>query len=804
MSDIDGLKNFWEELKERNVVKVFIFYCVASWAIIQFVDVMSNTFELTTGFKRVVYISLGIGLPIAVIAAWIFELTTEGFKKTDQVPEGKFTKRTGKILNQGITVVLGIAVILLLVDRQFGSGASAAPVLSKTDAIAVYPIKLVGDLDDDYKYGIQGLINNQLNLIPDLNAADNDLLLNEINQGGLDIITIADAAKISSAIGANRSVLGTMSVFGDRLEFTLNTYDVTGAPLGEPIIENGNKADYYNIVMKSSQRLAAEELNRKGKTFNSSAIMTAQNPDAIPPYIESTIAIKEGNYEVALEKIRESIDRDSTFILAYAKYLEIAGWLQLGLDQEIRREEYLPNLYRLQELSSEMSSGKLGEIVQAKIEFEKSDIRAERNFNRLLNKYVESSEILMGLAESVFHHRELEARDVTEAKKYLTRLLALDSTNKEVLLHLIDIAIIEENEKDAEDYMTLLEGTGTQDLNREFQILNIKEEVTDQEPLNVANQIDVDDFDFKVRPAMKQVNGLELVDRMMKLDPILEVYTNFYLRAKFSSTGRHALLVEDVFDEYLEGYFTIEIYTLFLADGHPELRFFEGKENLIIEGMNFYLEDPDIELDDKLVLQYIQGLMYLASGDESGFYSRTNTLLSYFDDNTDSNVGSVSEFSRLLYYNLKSFETYYKKEYQVSLEYIDSAVTEIREIDRNIAVNFSRTRNLFKADNYRLLGNFEKAKGVYKNLAESRYPSDGEAGSATNGATWGYLVYRLAQMHDQLGEQQDAIKYYSLFAVSYRESDDKYQPWVDESYKRLSVLSGTPEQELRSKSDILE
>ena len=78
-------------------------------------------------------------------------------------------------------------------------------------------------------------------MIPDLNAADNDLLLNEINQEGLDIITIADAAKISSAIGANRSVLGTMSVFGDRLEFTLNTYDVTGAPLGEPIIENGKE-----------------------------------------------------------------------------------------------------------------------------------------------------------------------------------------------------------------------------------------------------------------------------------------------------------------------------------------------------------------------------------------------------------------------------------------------------------------------------------------------------------------------------------------------------------------------------------
>ena len=143
---------------------------------------MSNTFELTNGFKKVVYISLGVGLPIVVIIAWIYELTADGLKKTDAIPKGQFTKRTGKILNQGITAVLALAVVLLLVDRVYGSGASDEPVLSDTDAIAVYLIKLVGDLNEDYKYGIQGLINNQLNLIPDLNAADNDLLLNEINE----------------------------------------------------------------------------------------------------------------------------------------------------------------------------------------------------------------------------------------------------------------------------------------------------------------------------------------------------------------------------------------------------------------------------------------------------------------------------------------------------------------------------------------------------------------------------------------------------------------------------------------------
>lgn len=59
-------------------------------------------------------------------------------------------------------------------------------------------------------------------------------------------------------------------------------------------------------------------------------------------------------------------------------------------------------------------------------------------------------------------------------------------------------------------------------------------------------------------------------------------------------------------------------------------------------------------------------------------------------------------------------------------------------------------------------------------------------------------------MHDELGETEDAIKYYSIFIEAYKISDDKYQTWVDDSFKRLSELSGTPEQELRSGAEILD
>ena len=61
-----------------------------------------------------------IGFPFALLLAWAFELTPQGIKRSEDVtPEDSITGQTAGRLNQATTALLVLAVVILLLDRQF-------------------------------------------------------------------------------------------------------------------------------------------------------------------------------------------------------------------------------------------------------------------------------------------------------------------------------------------------------------------------------------------------------------------------------------------------------------------------------------------------------------------------------------------------------------------------------------------------------------------------------------------------------------------------------------------------------------
>jgi adenylate cyclase len=76
-------KNFFTELKRRNVYKVAIAYAVVAWLLIQVATQVFSVFEVPNWAVRLVVLLLVIGFPIALIIAWAFELTPEGLKRTE-------------------------------------------------------------------------------------------------------------------------------------------------------------------------------------------------------------------------------------------------------------------------------------------------------------------------------------------------------------------------------------------------------------------------------------------------------------------------------------------------------------------------------------------------------------------------------------------------------------------------------------------------------------------------------------------------------------------------------------------------
>jgi len=70
-----NLKNFYSELKRRNVYKVAITYSITAWLIAQIVALTVDTFNAPEWATPVVFILLLVVFPIALILAWAFEMS---------------------------------------------------------------------------------------------------------------------------------------------------------------------------------------------------------------------------------------------------------------------------------------------------------------------------------------------------------------------------------------------------------------------------------------------------------------------------------------------------------------------------------------------------------------------------------------------------------------------------------------------------------------------------------------------------------------------------------------------------------
>ena len=153
-------RNFFAELKRRNVYKVAIAYIVASWLIIQAASILFPTFDAPASAMKILVVVIVLGFPIALAFSWAFEITPEGIKREAEVESDKsITHRTGRKI-VGLTVVLAVIAAGLFAFQLWGpkrsttaqtsvSRGPAEPIAEKS--IAVLPLlNESGDPKDEY------------------------------------------------------------------------------------------------------------------------------------------------------------------------------------------------------------------------------------------------------------------------------------------------------------------------------------------------------------------------------------------------------------------------------------------------------------------------------------------------------------------------------------------------------------------------------------------------------------------------------------------------------------------------------
>src|SRR3954470_12740571 len=115
-------RNFFSELKRRNVYKVAVAYAVVGWLVIQVCATIVPALHMPEGVTTAVVVLVLLGFPIALVIAWAFEMTPEGMKRTQDVSPNEKLPQWSKRKFVALIVVLALLAGGLLAWQLFRGG----------------------------------------------------------------------------------------------------------------------------------------------------------------------------------------------------------------------------------------------------------------------------------------------------------------------------------------------------------------------------------------------------------------------------------------------------------------------------------------------------------------------------------------------------------------------------------------------------------------------------------------------------------------------------------------------------------
>jgi TolB-like protein/Tfp pilus assembly protein PilF len=313
-------KNFFAELKRRNVYKVAIAYAVVAWLLMQVATQVFPFLEIPNWAIRLVIMLIVIGFPIALVVAWAFELTPEGIKRTEDVDLSKSVRRkTGRKLDFFIIAVL-LLVIGILLFQRFHPKVSPAVSSSPGKSVAVLPFE---NLSEDkanayFADGIQEEILTRLAKIADLKVISRTSTQRYQSKPG-------NLSEIAKQLGVANILEGSVQKAADQVRVNVQLVNAqTDSHLWADTYDR-KLTDIFGVESEIAKGVA-ESLQAKltGREEQALAVKPTNNPEAYDAYLHGLAFEARSSYSSdALRKTIDFYERavqlDPNFAVAWAR-----------------------------------------------------------------------------------------------------------------------------------------------------------------------------------------------------------------------------------------------------------------------------------------------------------------------------------------------------------------------------------------------------------------------------------------------------------------------------------------------------
>jgi TolB-like protein/Flp pilus assembly protein TadD len=327
-----AMTGFFEEVKRRKVYRVAGAYIIVAGGIIQLASAAFPAWELPNWALRLVIVLLLMGFPIALILAWVYDITAQGVRATP-TPAVPGTHRRRNIIMLVLTgIIISAAAGFFLLPRV------SAHKCDKS--IAVLPFENLSDEKENAYFadGIQDDVLTNLSKIGDLKVISRTSVMPYRGK-------TSSIREIGKTLGVGAILEGSVRRIGNRVRVNVQLINTDTDEHMWAEDYDRDLTDVFAIQTDLAQQIA-HELQAKLSPMEKAQIerRPTQNGEAYLAFVQAhDLSTRPDKFRGDIEKAEQLFEKatklDPSFAEAFAGLAWIDNWMYHTFDPTAGRKE---------------------------------------------------------------------------------------------------------------------------------------------------------------------------------------------------------------------------------------------------------------------------------------------------------------------------------------------------------------------------------------------------------------------------------------------------------------------------------
>jgi len=314
--------SFFEELKRRKVFRVAATYGVVAWILMQIGEVTFPALNIPVWVMSTLVVLLLAGFPIAVIFAWIFDKTPQGFIKTDSNSTEEVGDMNIKVDNrpfylQKRNLFLALGVIAGILIGTYGGSTITSKIDIKSIAVLPFGNYSTAPEDQYFSDGVTEMIIANLAKVKDLKVISRTSVMEYKN-------TTKKIRDIAKELGVAHILEGSIQRVGENIRIVGQLINAKSDEHIWAESYDGNISELFSmqndVAIKIAEAMKSELTSDEMARINEKL---TESTDSYEYYLKGNMYDNSGhseeNIRAAIAEYERAVALDPNFAEAYAQ-----------------------------------------------------------------------------------------------------------------------------------------------------------------------------------------------------------------------------------------------------------------------------------------------------------------------------------------------------------------------------------------------------------------------------------------------------------------------------------------------------